>query len=96
MQGIVLLKISANAKFTLCKIKFPTQNKCKAEFTLFQILPIKQDLINSLYPTISNSVIQICIKCNLVYIYYGATQKNVQKNKQWLRTTAVIHQFLEV
>ena len=48
----------------------------------FQILPIKQILINILYPTISDCVIQICIKCNLLYIYYGATQKfMLQKNK---------------
>lgn len=58
------------------------KNKGKARFTFFQILPIKQILINILYPTISDCVIQICIKCNLLYIYYGATQKfMLQKNK---------------
>ena len=82
MQGVVQLEITQNAKLTLCKIKFPPQNKGKARFTFFQILPIKQILINILYPTISDCVIQICIKCNLLYIYYGATQKfMLQKNK---------------
>lgn len=75
MQGAVHLEITQNAKLTLCKIKFPPQNKGKARFTFFQILPIKQILINILYLTFSNCVIQICIKCNLLYIYYGATQK---------------------
>lgn len=45
--------------------------KCKAGLTSFQILPIKQDLINILYPVsyCFNCVIHICIKCNLtVYL----------------------------
>lgn len=49
--------------------------KCKAGFTLFQILPIKQSLINILYPTISNCVIQICIKYNLtIYLLRSRTK----------------------
>ena len=97
MQGTVLLEILQNAKLTLCKIKFPTKNKCKAGYTFFQILPIKQILVNILYPTTSNCVIQMCIKCNLLYIYYGDTQKcMLQKNKQWLSNTSMIHQFVEM
>lgn len=68
MQGVALLKIAQNAELMWCKIKFPTTKKCKAGLTLFLNLPIKQGLINILYPTISSCVVQICIKCYCIFI----------------------------
>lgn len=68
MQRAVQLEITQNAKLTLCKIKFPPQNKGKARFTFFQILPIKQILINILYLTVSNCQFKFAL--NVTYCIF--------------------------